>query len=87
MFGGYVWAASDKVSGGKCKIKGDVVCAPKNMGGLGVLNLDKFGRALRLWSSYEWKDPEHAWVGMGNPCNDEDMDLFYASINLTIVNG
>jgi hypothetical protein len=84
----FLWAASDKVSGGKCKVKWDVVCTPKSMGGLGILNLDKFGRALRLrWPWYEWTDPGRAWVGMGNPCNEEDMDLFYTLINLAIGNG
>jgi hypothetical protein len=31
-----------------CKVKWDVVCSPKNMGGLGILDLDKFERALIL---------------------------------------
>jgi hypothetical protein len=58
------------------------------MGGLGILNLDKFGRALRLcWPWYEWTDPERAWVGMGNPCNEEDINLFYTLINLAVGNG
>jgi hypothetical protein len=84
----YIWAASDKVSGGKCKVKWDVVCASKNTGGLGVLDLENFGRALRLrWPWYEWTDPERAWVGLGNPCNNDDTDIFYASINLTLGNG
>ncbi|PNT68879.1 hypothetical protein BRADI_3g46543v3 [Brachypodium distachyon] len=26
----------------------------------------------------QWKEPERAWVGSGNPCDDADMDLFYA---------
>jgi hypothetical protein len=44
----FLWAASDKVSGAKCKVKWDVVCSPKSMGGLGILDLEKFERALRL---------------------------------------
>jgi hypothetical protein len=28
----YIWTVTDKVSSAKCKVKWDVVCAPKNMG-------------------------------------------------------
>jgi hypothetical protein len=73
----FVWAASDKVSRGKCKVKWDVVCSPKKMGGLGILNLEKFGKALRArWPWHEWMDPGCAWVSLGNPSNKEDMSLF-----------
>jgi hypothetical protein len=77
--------ASDKVSGGKWNVKWDVVCTPKSMGGLGILDLEKFKRALRLrWPWYEWIGPGRDWVGLGNPWNDDEMRLFYASINFTI---
>ena len=60
----FLWAASDKVSDGKCKVKWDFVCRPNNMGGLGVLDLQKFAMALRLrWPWYEWMEPERALVG------------------------
>jgi hypothetical protein len=55
-----------------------VVCSPKSMGGLGILDLEKFERALRLWWPwYEWTDLGCAWMGMGKPCNEEDMKLFH----------
>jgi hypothetical protein len=53
----YLWAACDKVTGGKCKVNWDLVCKPKENGGLGILNLKKFASALRLrWLWQEWKD-------------------------------
>jgi hypothetical protein len=84
----FLWATSDKVSGGKCKVKWDIVCKPKNMGRLGILGLEKFGRALRLlrWPWLEWTDPGRPWRGMGKPCNEEDMKLLYAFINVYIGN-
>jgi hypothetical protein len=44
----FLWAASDKVSSRKCKVKWELVPHPKNMSGLGVLDLQIFVRALRL---------------------------------------
>jgi hypothetical protein len=44
----YLWAAFDKVSGGKCKVNWDLVCKPKNKGRLGILNLPMFVAALHL---------------------------------------
>jgi hypothetical protein len=71
----FLWAASDKVFGAKCKVKWDLVSAPKNMGGLGVLDLEKCARALGpRWPWYEWLEPELAWVGLGHPCDDKDME-------------
>lgn len=68
----FLWAGSDKVSGVKCKINWTSVCRPLSLGGLGILPLQKFGRALRLrWPWLEWEAPERTWVGTGNPCDDE----------------
>jgi hypothetical protein len=84
----FLWAGTDKTSGGKCKVNWKKVCRPLSLGGLGVLDLDKFATALRLrWPWLEWKDPTKAWVGLGNPCSEEDMDLFYAAIEVTIGDG
>lgn len=74
-------------NGGKCKVNWEIVCLLLEFGGLGVLKINKFTRALRLrWPWYKWKEPTKMWVGMGKPCDEEDHNFFYASTTITIGN-
>jgi hypothetical protein len=55
---------------------------------LGIKDLDKFATSLRLrWPWQEWKNADKIWAGSGNPCSNEDMDIFYAATSITIGNG
>jgi hypothetical protein len=44
----FIWAGSEAVAGGKCKVAWLVVCLPKQLGGLGVSDLRRVGVALRV---------------------------------------
>jgi hypothetical protein len=49
---------------------------PKKLGGLGVIAIDLFSRALRLrWLWYAWKDPDKPWVSAEPPVNEIDWQL------------
>jgi len=61
---------------------------PKKLGGLGVLDLERFSRALKLrWLWYEWKEPDRPWVGGNLPVNEVDRQLFRTSTVVTVGNG
>jgi hypothetical protein len=85
---GMLWACKEAVSGGKCKVNRQKVCRPKELGGLVVLDMEKFSRALRLrWLWFEWTAPEKPWVGSETPNDASDLDLFNAATCVTIGNG
>ena len=44
----FLWAGTDSVAGGKCKVAWPIVCLPKDHGGLGLPDLRVLGFALRL---------------------------------------
>lgn len=57
----FLWRGEtpNKVYGGHSIINWSMTCRPKDKGGLGILDLDRFARALRLhWLWYQWKHRE-----------------------------
>jgi hypothetical protein len=48
----FIWTGSDSVSAGKCRVVWEIVCRPKELGGLGVIDLRRFGMALGL--RWDW---------------------------------
>ena len=52
------------------------------------MHLERFARALHLrWPWLEGTAPEKTWVGMGNPCDKVDMELFHTATTITIGDG
>jgi hypothetical protein len=69
----FLWADDKAISGGKCKVNRRKTTLPKELGGLGVLDLEKFARALRLrWLWQQCSSPDKAWAGTEVPCDDAD---------------
>lgn len=60
----FLWMGADLNAGGKCNVAWPITCKPTVLGDLGILNLKKFARALRLQCLWqEWHKP---WVGRGH---------------------
>jgi hypothetical protein len=61
---GFLWKGWKDAHGGHCLVAWDRVCIPKELGGLGILNLRRMNIALRarwLWlsrveASWPWKE-------------------------------
>lgn len=89
----FVWSGEQATSNGSNKksvhlINWRVTCSPKELGGLGITDLEKFGSALRQrWLWYSWKKEERPWKGMQTPATEEDKELFAASTRIRIGDG
>jgi hypothetical protein len=57
-------------------------------GGLVILDLERFARALRLrWLWFRWRQKDRPWNKLDLPCDSKDKELFAASTVVTIGNG
>jgi hypothetical protein len=84
----FLWKGEHNAHGGHCLVNWQTVTRPKDLGGLGVLDLEKFSRALRLrWLWQEWTDGSKPWEGLQVPCNKLDRLPFQASTTVVIGNG
>jgi len=84
----FLWAGNQDFHGGKCKVNWSKTCLPAELGGLGILELERLGRALRLrWLWYQWTNPEKPWSGADLPVDDTDRTLFAAATRVQVHNG
>ena len=64
------------------------VCMTTIYGGLGIIDLEKFSRALRLrWLWYAWDHRARPWKGMDLPVDKDDIALFNAATRVILGNG
>lgn len=51
----FFWKGKAETNGGHCLISWPLISKPKDLGGLGVINIERFGRDLRLrWLWRAW---------------------------------
>ena len=86
----FLWMKTGAAPGARPQalVNWSTVCRPKELGGLGIFDVEKFGRALRLrWPWYAWTEPDRPWHGMALPCDKKDMALFRASTEIVLGDG
>jgi hypothetical protein len=86
----FLWKREEpeKFSGGHCLVNWMTTCAPRDLGGLGILDLERFARALRLrWLWTRWQHTEQPWTGLDISCDNTDRDLFSASTIVAVGRG
>jgi hypothetical protein len=85
----FLWASSERLTCGKCKVNWKRVARrPKALGGLGVLHLGAFARALHV--RWLWHNCISSCTSLGNwelPCTKTNKLLFAASTDIVIGDG
>ena len=70
---------------GKCKVNWEVIFRLTKLGGLCIFHLERFARALRMSVMVVacMDCTRNIWVGLRNPCDETDMELFYVTATIS----
>jgi hypothetical protein len=81
----FIWCGEQTVSGGRCKVAWKMVCKPRQLGGLGVVDLRRAGIALRaLWEWKRWVDQNKNW-GSLHKSNEKMVSAIFSAAIVSIL--
>jgi hypothetical protein len=61
-------AGAESANGGHCLVNWKGILRPKRLGGLGIIDLSRFNKALRLqWQWKTWKAKDKPWTASSYP--------------------
>ncbi|KAE8806743.1 reverse transcriptase [Hordeum vulgare] len=84
----WLWSGDTNGNTVNCRVAWNLIGQPKCLGGLGMLDLNKFGRALRLrWLWMAWKHLERPWVSTPLPCPSEENEILDMATEIIIGDG
>jgi hypothetical protein len=85
---GFFWSATTEARKGHCVVAWNAVCAPKDLGGLGIKNLNLLNHALRMrWRWMEMSGEDKPWVGLNFKINNEAEEMLQACVKCEVGNG
>lgn len=85
---GFLWTSKLSAHGGSCKLAWPVVCAPRDIGGLGIPDLRLLGLALRLhWEWLRRTAPDSACASLPSRAEKHVQAMFQASVIIELGDG
>jgi hypothetical protein len=83
----FLWNGSDNERKDHCLVQWKKVTHTKHLGGLDVMDLERFNRALHLrWPWLQWTDQNKPWNGMLISISAPEEDLFHACTTIQVGN-
>jgi len=85
---GFLWTGANSAKGGHCLLAWPKVCRPPELGGLGLVDLQRFGYALRLrWLWLRRTDDTRSWHDLPDEKEQVVEAMFQASIFVELGDG
>lgn len=81
----FIWCGEQTVGGGKCKVAWEIVCRPRDLGGLGIVDLRRACLALR--ARWQWKlrtDQNHPGTMLPDK-KDARLEALFRAATLSVV--